>query len=238
MLSGYQPNGIQELKPWSMSDEASDEELLVSVEDALPLGVLVEVAPVEALPVEVLPEDVLPVEALPEEAVSDAPSDGASTVLSVDERSDFEPLPSATDEVDGVLDGVLSFALSLQATRTVNKRHITTKSATSFFIKVLLMYCLDVYSISRLTLPHQSIISLMVGSLSAVDSVEEASELPTTVEITPPEASVPLVVLGSAFLSPQATAKVKTRQIANKQTMIFFIIQTSLFGTVGTSFNL
>jgi hypothetical protein len=222
-----------------MSDEASDEELLVSVEEALPLGVLVEVAPVEALPVEVLPEDVLPVEALPEEAVSDAPSDGASKELSVDERSDFEPLPSATDEVDGVLDGVLSFALSLQATRTVNKRHIIIKSAISFFIKVLLMYCFDVYSISRLTLPHQSIISLMVGSLSAVDSVEEASELPTTVEITPPpEASVPLVVLGSAVLSPQATVKVKTRQIANKQTMIFFIIQTSLFGTVGTSFNL
>ena len=135
----YQPNGTQEPKPWSLSDEVAADELLDAVDEVLLLGVSVE-----AVPVEVLPEEVLPVEAVSDEpplvdGVSDGASDGASEVPSVEETSDFEsPLPT-TDEADGVLDGLLSFELSLQATRTVNKRHIVTRSAISFFIKILLM---------------------------------------------------------------------------------------------------
>ncbi len=135
-LRSDQPNGTQEPKPWSLSDEVAADE---SVDEVLLLGVSVEVVPVELLPDEVLPVEALPVEAVVDEPPSDGASDGASEVPSVEETSDFEsPLPT-TDEVDGVSDGDLSLALSLQATRTVNKRHIIIKRAISFFIKILLM---------------------------------------------------------------------------------------------------
>lgn len=80
-------------------------------------------------------------------------------------------------------------------------------------------------------MPHQFIISLMVGSLSAaVDSVDEASELPITVEMMSLlEALVPLVEFESVFLSPQATANDRMRQSANKQVIIFFINITFIF---------